>query len=716
MKQVLIKGGGVEVREVPSPRVGPRNVLVRVAHSCISAGTEMAGVQMSGLPLYRRALKQPENVKRVFEMMRDQGVKRTLDRVRGKLAAGSATGYSAAGIVIDAGCEVAGFGVGDRVACAGAGIANHAELIDVPVNLAVKIPQGLGTELASTVTLGAIAMQGVRRAAPTLGESIVVVGLGILGQLTVQFLLANGCRVIGVDIDPRRIELAKANGMQLGIDPAMEDYVARVWMLTDGFGADAVIVTAATPSSEVISQAMQACRKKGRLVLVGDVGLDLKRSDLYKKELDFFISTSYGPGRYDPVYEEGGQDYPLAYVRWTENRNMEAYLRLLADGKVTLANLYGKPYPIEKAVSAYEALQGEGAKPLLVLLEYPAREEAGSGRIVLRASPVGNGVIRVGLTGAGGFAQGMHLPNLAKLSKDYRLRAVMSRTGANALAVATQNAADYAISDYQELLADNSLDLVMIATRHDLHGGMVLAALQAGKHVFVEKPLAMTMDELDAIAAFYRDNQEAPLLMTGFNRRFSPAMTRAKEILAERATPLIINYRMNAGFLPPDHWVHGPEGGGRNIGEACHIYDLFNFFTEAEVVEIQAMAIVPSGRQWARNDNFVATVKYSDGSICTLTYTALGAKSYPKERMDIYADGKVISMDDYKTLSIAGGKHGGWRSAGPRKGQLEELTALAHSLRTGATWPISLADQLAATRVSFEVERQIRNKAELLPA
>lgn len=706
MKQVLIKGGSAVVDDVPSPAVGRRNILVRVTHSCISVGTEMAGVRMSGLPLYQRALKQPENVKRVLDMMRDQGIKRTLDRVQGKLSAGSPTGYSAAGVVIEVGAEVEGFSVGDRVACAGAGIANHAEIIDVPVNLAVLCPETLGNDMASTVTLGAIAMQGVRRAQPTLGETFVVVGLGILGQITAQLLTANGCRVIGVDLDPERVDMALGTGMTLGINPATDAYVERVLKHTRGLGADGVIVTAATPSNEVISEAMQACRKKGRVVLVGDVGLDLNRADFYKKELDFLISSSYGPGRYDPVYEEGGQDYPLPYVRWTENRNMQAYLDLLANGGVKLGHLCAEPFPIDQAGAAYDALKAEGRKPLLVLLAYPERDGQRETRVPLARQKTSANTIRVAIAGASSFAQGMHLPNMVKLRDRFSLRAVMSRTGSNAKAVATQYEANYCTTRFEDLLEDPDVDLVMVTTRHDLHAPMVIQALQAGKHVFVEKPLALRDDEVDAIESFYAARPDGPLLMVGYNRRFSPAVQSVARILHGRTTPVLINYRMNAGFIPPDHWVHGSEGGGRNLGEACHIYDLFNALVgDHAVVEVQATAVHPRGDPWRRNDNFVATLRYADGSVCTLTYTSMGDKSHPKERMEVFADGRVISLDDYKAVTAQGGRHRGWSSPTAQKGQFEELQALAESLLAGAPWPISLADQLSTSRVALQVER-----------
>lgn len=707
MKQALVKAGAVIIQKVPAPQVSPKNVLVRIHHSCVSAGTEIAGVNNSGLPLYRRALKQREHAKRVFEIMRDQGVKRTLDRVLGMLNAGLPTGYSAAGEVIGIGSELSAFSVGDLVACAGGGIANHAEFIDVPVNLCAKIPSGVSTEVASTVTLGAIALQGVRRANPTLGETIAVIGLGALGQLTAQLLRLNGCRVIGMDINAERVKIAVENGMDFSADPTADDFVEQVHRLTDGFGADAAIITAASSGSSIVSEAMQVCRKKGRVVLVGDVGLDLKRSDFYKKELDFLISCSYGPGRYDATYEEGGQDYPLPWVRWTENRNMEAYLGLLAKGQISIPTLGISKYSIDEAPQAYEALKRGEERSLIVLLEYPERETRPAHTISLRARTASEGTIRVGIAGAGNFAATMHLPNLARLKDRFELHAVLSRTGANARAIADQFGAAYATTDFDKLLSDAAIDLVIIATRHDLHGSMVLSALNAGKDVFVEKPLTLDPADLDQLRVFYETTTNAPLLMTGYNRRFSPAMKRTHEILQTRVAPMMLNYRMNAGYLPPDHWAHSSEGGGRNLGEACHIYDLFNFLTGSRVRAIQATSIAPRGKQYFKNENFVATISYEDGSVCTLTYTALGSKSHPKESMEIFCDGKVMSMIDYKSLTIVGSKQRGWTSLTQQKGHVEEMEALAQTLRNQAEWPISLDHQIEAARIAFEVERQI---------
>lgn len=709
MKQVLIKQGQAVVEEVPSPMVEPGTVLVRVDHSCISIGTEMSGIMVTGLPLWKRALKQPENVKKVLQSVASLGLAKTRSLVEGKLSAGNPTGYSAAGIVLEVGEGVQDIRPGDRVACAGAQCAHHAEIICVPRNLTARVPDSLDFAQASTVTLGAIALQGVRRAQPTLGETFVVLGLGILGQLTAQLLRANGCRVIGTDLDSKRIILAQDLGMNVGIHPEDGDDIEQVKRLTDGFGADGVIITAATPSDTVVSTAFKMCRKKGRVVLVGDVGLNLNRADFYQKELDFFISSSYGPGRYDNNYEEKGLDYPVAFVRWTENRNMSEYLRLVDEGKVKVSPLIGAIYPIDEASVAYGRLKSSTDKPLMVLLSYPCtdsseppvRRAENSSSVIARP-----GRIRLALVGAGGFAKGMHLPNLQKLSNVFHLQAVVSRTGHNALATAKQFGANYSSTDYQQVLNDPEIDAVLIATRHNLHGSMVLEALRAGKHVLVEKPLALTKEELDGIAAFYSEkgNSNPPLLLTGFNRRFSRFIRSIHELLQKRSNPMILNYRMNAGYIPLEHWVHTEEGGGRNRGEACHIYDLFTYLTGSRVKTVEARSISPKTGHYSNSDNFVATITFEDGSVATLTYTALGSKDYPKEQLEVFVDGRVLVLNDYKKLSAWGTKIKGLESNVPDKGQKEELEAFGHCIRNGGEWPIPLWQQVQATEISFKVE------------
>lgn len=717
MKQVLIRQGQAVVEEIPAPRAHPGAVLVRTAYSCISAGTEMSGLRASGAPLWKRVLEKPSRLKKVWTVAQSEGLRRTWAKVHDQVATGQPTGYSAAGTVVEVGAGVMDLGVGDAVACAGAQCAYHAEWICVPRNLVVSIPDGLEQDLASTVTLGAIALQGLRRAQPTLGECFVVIGLGILGQLATQLLRANGCRVIGVDLDRNRIELARSLGMECGVHPDDGEDVQQVARLTDGAGADGVLITAATPSDAVVAAAFRMCRKKGRVVLVGDVGLQLNRADFYEKELDFLISTSYGPGRYDRRYEEEGLDYPLGFVRWTENRNMTEYLRLLAQQKVRVRELIGRTWPVEQAGEAYQRLQAPD-RPLIALLHYPSQAAAAPlSKVILspaQAAPNGASRVRLALIGAGGFAKAMHLPNLKALKDRVELRAVASRTGHNAMSVAREYAAAYATTDYEQVLADKDIDAVLIATRHDTHASLVLAALEAGKHVLVEKPLALTRAELAAIQAFFekRAGQEAPLLLTGFNRRFSPFARRIRELIQQRTNPMILNYRMNAGYLPLDHWVHGPEGGGRNRGEACHIYDLFTFLTGARISGVSATAIQPATAHYSRTDNFVATLAFDDGSIATLTYTALGDSSYPKELMEIYVDGKVLVLEDYKSLATAGMRGSKLSFTRQEKGQTTELTEFLDLILNGGQSPMPLWQQVQATEIALTVDECIHRSAD----
>ena len=710
MKQVLLKQGEAIVENVPMPVVQPGCVLVQVLYSCISVGTELSGLKMSGEPLWRRALKQPHHVKKVLKMIASSGLRRTRSVVKGMLEGGQATGYSAAGVVMAVGENVDQFQVGDKVACAGAQWAHHAEVISVPTNLTVKIPEKLSFQEASTVTLGAIALQGVRRAQPTLGETFVVVGCGILGQLTVQLLRAHGAQVIAVDVDPQRVSLALSQGAEVGVDASQPsaDHLENIFRLTEGVGADGVIITASTPSHQLVSQAFQWCRKKGRVVLVGDVGLHLNRRDLYEKELDFFISCSYGPGRYDRHYEEEGLDYPVGYVRWTENRNMSAYLRFLAEKRISLKGWLENVFSVEEAPAAYKTLQEPEKKPLLVLLRYAASLHQEGTRVENAASRSASPQqVRIALIGAGMFSKVMHLPNLSGLSSCH-LQAVMSRSGHNAMATAKQFGAQYGTTDIQKIVNDPDIDAVIIATRHDLHAGLALAALQAGKHVFVEKPLAMNESELKMIEQFYQDHPQSPLLLTDFNRRFSPIVQRMLTVVKVRTNPMIINYRMNAGYLPLDHWVHAKEGGGRNIGEACHIYDLFVALTGACVTAIKALSIRPQKNYYTYRDNFVVSLRFEEGSVANLIYTALGDnKSFAKEQCEIFVDGKVLSMNDYQTLKISSSRLKGMDGKIQNKGHFEALEAFVRCIKEGSLWPIPLWQQGEAMRIAFEVEKQL---------
>lgn len=712
MKQVMVTGGSITLADVPAPMVQPGCVLIRMDHSCISIGTEMSGVKATGRSLLQRALDQPENVRKVFHMARADGIGQTIRLVKERLLVELPTGYSGAGIVVELGEGVSEYSIGDRVACAGSQCAFHAEVVCVPKNLVVPVPDDVEMAEACSVALGAIALQGVRRASPTLGETFVVLGLGVLGQLTMQILRANGCRVIGVDLNRERLDFARANGMDWCVHPDDVNDVQQVSRLTGGVGADGVIITAAGHSDEIVSVAFQMCRKKARVVLVGDVGLDLDRADFYVKEIDFFISTSYGPGRYDTRYEEEGVDYPLAYVRWTEHRNMTEYLHLISDRRVDLRPMLGVVYSIDNVGEAYQSVGSETDKPLMVLLSYPQEVSLPTRRTRLppRKELAQSGAIRVGVIGAGGFAKGMHLPNLNDMKKDFVLRAVASRTGHNAVATAKRFGAEYCSTDYRELLADPDVDAVIIATRHNLHASVALEALKAGKHVLLEKPLALEEPEIRLIEEFYSCGvPTAPILLTGFNRRFSPYAVAVSKLVANRTNPLIMNYRMNAGYIPIDHWVHGPEGGGRNRGEACHIYDLFTFFTGAEVVSINVSAIRPKTAYYSASDNFVATLSFKDGSLASLTYTALGTTEAPKESMEIFVDGSVISMVDFRKMSAVGRKFSPLVTRRAEKGQKEELVAFAAAIKGGEDWPIPLWQQLQATRIACSIEALLRD-------
>jgi predicted dehydrogenase/threonine dehydrogenase-like Zn-dependent dehydrogenase len=713
MKQVFNKRGEIKVEDVPAPIAGDNEILVQVYYSCISSGTELSVLKSGGKSLLKKVIDKPQNIKKVLEMIKEKGLMSSIGRVKSKIETETPLGYSAAGIVLETGKSVYDFKPGDRVACAGAGISNHAEFISVPVNLAVKVPESLALESASTVALGAIALQGVRRSAPEIGSYVAVIGLGILGQITVQLLNISGCRVIGIDIDKKRIEKAESFGLYKGIDAsACGNIVEDVRRATEGYGADAVIITAASSGEALINQSVEMSRRKGKVVVVGDVLLNISREEFYKRELDILISTSYGPGRYDENFELKGYKYPYEYIRWTENRNMLEYINLLAEGKIRVDNLIEAVFAVEDAPAAYETIKTPD-KPLIVILKYN-REAKYSNRVDLstgsktaKAGFISGSRINVGLIGAGSFTKDMHLPNLEKLKSIFNIYAVCSKDGAEAAGIANQYGAGFSTTDYWEILKNNDIGMVLVTTRHNLHARIAIDALNAGKAVFVEKPMALNEQELDELMEAI-EKSKMPFTV-GFNRRFSPYAEAAKELVKNRVSPLIINYTMNAGFIPKEHWVHTEEGGGRNIGEACHIYDLFNYFTDSTAQYVNAFSITPNSGQFLLNDNFCATIKYSDGSVCNLVYTALGAKSAQKEKMEIYFDSKMTSLSDYKELKLYDGAEKTIKKGPQDKGHLEELRRFGQALLDKSennTIPVSgLAE---TTGISFEVERQIK--------
>jgi len=692
------------VVDVPAPQLADNNILVKVAFSLISTGTETEGLAAGRKSLLRQVYENPLKIVRGLQMIRDEGLRQTVATVTSALESGYPTGYSCSGIVFACGRHTKGFAPGDRVACAGANQANHAEIVAVPHNLAVRVPENCDLESAASGTIGAIALQGVRRADVRLGETVAVIGLGLVGQITVQLLKAAGCRVIGTDIEPERVALAMSFGMMHDVDAALN--------VTEGNGVDAVIITASSQSTDILQQAMKMVRKKGRVIVVGSVPLQVDRSPFYEKEADLLISCSYGPGRYDPEYEERGHDYPYAYVRWTENRNMSEYLQLVAEGKVKFRDLVGKVWALSQATEAYSDLRLN--KQIAVLLSNPETDALDSidTRVVLETKPaLANGVVRTGLVGPGSFARAVHLPNLKKLEQRFSILAVASKTGANAVNVAQQYGAAYASSSADELFQDPKLDLILISSRHDLHAQLAIRAAAHGKAVLLEKPAAMTKSELGKLLKAFRTS--GTMLVIGFNRRFSPLVREAKAIIDRRSGPLMIAYRMNAGHIPPDSWVQGPEGGGRIIGEACHIFDLFNYVVGRSPEEVTALPLRPGAGHIPVTDNFVASLRYSDGSLCTLTYTSLGSPELPKEAMEVFFDGKSLVLDDYRQLKFYGcsGGSGGRRPPLQRqqKGHLEELQAIADYLGGKALLPMTLEEIEEATNISFIVDELVRN-------
>ena len=717
MKQIFLQKGKVILENTPLPQCDDRAALVWVTHSVISVGTEVGSIEHSKKDsLFQRAAKEPTKIFKVFDIIKQKGPIETLQSLiamQKKLDELPAVelGYSCSGVVASVGKDILDLKPGDRVACGGIGKAMHAEVVSVPRNLIVKVPENVSLKDAASATIGAIAMQGVRRADVRLGEYVAVIGMGLIGQITAQILNAAGCRVIGVDLIQDKLEISKQNGIYHTINASHYNPVKEALMYTNDKGVDATIITAASESNEIVQQAMEMTCKKGTVVVVGAVGLGLKRQPFYQKEIDFKISCSYGPGRYDELYEEKGVDYPYAYVRWTENRNMQEYLRLISESKINFSSLISKECSVEEAPRIYEELKSSDNKHLAVILTYDfdksliTKPEQRVIHYKVEKKDMGR-KIRIGVIGAGDFAKSVHLPNLKSLSNLYDIRAIASRTGANAKETAKQFGVDYATSDYQEMLKDPDIDMVLITTRHNLHAQMAIEAAQAGKAIFLEKPMALNLEELNGLEKVL--NETKVPFMVGFNRRFSPFAQKIKELIKNRLNPMIIGYQMNAGFIPKEHWVHSEEGGGRNIGEACHIYDLFNFFTESEVESIAAFAIDPKTEQYSRNDNFIATIKYNDGSVCNLAYTALGTKEVSKEQMEIYVDGRIFRLDDYKKLEAFGANIKPSKIKAIQKGQYEEMVEFARCITGGNSYLIPLWQLIQATEISFEVERHLR--------
>ena len=617
-------------------------------------------------------------------------------------------GYSAAGYVVAVGDGIEGLQPGDRVACGGAGKANHADYVLIPRNLVCRIPDGCDMRWAATTTIGTIAMQGVRRAQPVLGEKIAVIGLGLIGMLTLQLLRAAGCQVIGLDLDPQRVERAKTLGMECGTSNP-ELFAQLVRDMTQGQGADRVLITAATKSDQVINMAMEVARRRGVVVIVGDVGLNVQRTHFYRKEIDLLMSTSYGPGRYDASYEEKGIDYPFSYVRWTLNRNMQSYMELIAAGRLNIESLVDIIAPVEQAPALYNTLANNKEAPVGILLQYSYPQQANqsnSENIRLRGARIAQtGKINYVLVGAGAYGQSMLVPMMDKCQDQFFLRGVVSRDSVRGGNFVRERRLEVFASNLNAVIDDPDVHMLAIATRHCEHASQVLAGLRAGKHVFVEKPLAIKWQELRELVEFYEAMENPPVLMVGFNRRFSPAIQKLHSILINRVSPLVINYRLNGGYIPLDHWIQTDQGGGRNIGEACHMYDVFRYLAGAPVKSVTATSINAGGRPYLPTDNFSATIAYQEGSIGNLVYTALGPKKgMSKERIEVFCDEEAYIIDDFKQLTKVSTNELLWSSTEPDKGQSMQMRLLADTFSSGGQSPIPFEEIAETTVVSLYIE------------
>lgn len=687
--------GELVVKELPAPELRPKMILVRVAASLISAGTERTSVAGAQASLLGRARANPDQVKQVWEMVKKDGVRGTLEKVRGKLDSYKSLGYSAAGVVIASSCDE--FAPGDRVACGGQGIASHAEVIAVPRNLAVKIPEGVEFDEAAFTTLGSIAMQGVRQARLSLGESVAVVGLGLLGQLTVQLLKSSGCRVVGLDINDGALELAKTFGADLTVKSGSAA-LGAVESFTRGVGCDAVILTAGTSSNEPMEFAIKAARKRGRIVVVGAVGMDLPRSPFYEKELDVTISCSYGPGRYDPQYEEEGVDYPVGFVRWTERRNMESVLDLVAEKKLAVGKMITHRFPITEAPRAYDIVTGKvNESSLGIILTYPDRPESMTRTVsIAQGSAKAKETLGIGFVGAGNFAQGSLLPPLRSLPVSFR--SVMTSTPVNARSVAERFGFAEATSDVESMLRNKEIDGLFIASRHDSHAAYVLGGLRAGKQVFVEKPLAVTREELAEIDEAAQTNDR---VMVGFNRRFSAPVVAMREHFSSVVEPIAMVYRVNAGFVPPENWVQNDANGGRIIGEGCHFIDTMQYLCNSLPVSVHAVALGSTNARARNADNVAITLRFANGSIGTVLYLAGGDPSVPKEYFEAHGGGRSAIMDNFKTLTVAAGKKSSVRKFNGEKGHPEEMKATVEAMRKAGPMPISYESLRATTLATF---------------
>ena len=715
MKQILqsFKTGEMWLADVPAPLCKAKGAVVKTAASFVSAGTERMLAEFAKKGMIGKALQMPDQVKKVIRKMKTEGVFATLEKVQAKLDQPIPLGYSSAGVVVEAGRDCGVLKVGDRVACGGAGFANHAEYAYVPKNLIVKIPDGVSFEDASCATVGSIALQGVRQCEVKLGETVAVIGLGLMGILAVQMLKASGCRVIGFDPNAGRCKLAEDLGCDKAVSANLE---GEAMAFSEGNGVDAVLITAATHSDEPVTVAAEICRKKGRVVATGLVGMNLPRDQYYKKEVDFRLSCSYGPGRYDPVYEEQGVDYPFGYVRWTEQRNMSAFLQLVAEGKVTPSKLVTHTFSFADALDAYQILLGIKKEPYLgIVLEYENDKPKGKcegiqRRVNLHCSPspktFTSDVVGASFIGAGNFAKAVLLPTLKKTA-GVVMRGVSTATGMSAADTAKKYGFAFAATDQTEVLKDKDANLVFVTTRHDMHATQIASSLQAGKYVFTEKPLCISEEQFEKVKV---EGGGLSRVMVGFNRRFSPHAKLLKDYFAKRTLPLVMHYRVNAGSIPRDVWIQDPlTGGGRMIGEGCHFIDFMSYVCGAPVTKVQAMCIQTPNAAETPEDSISVNLQFADGSVGTLEYVALGDTTLPKEFCEIHGEGSTATMDNF-CKTVCSGKLGKRKLKGKQqKGFAEELVATVDAVKAGGSMPISFEEIENITKTCFAVLRAVKS-------
>jgi predicted dehydrogenase/threonine dehydrogenase-like Zn-dependent dehydrogenase len=707
MKQILqnIKTGKLNVTEVPEPSLAGPGVLVATQASIISAGTERMITEFAQKSLIGKAIAKPNEVKRVIDKIKRDGLRSTWHSVFSRLSQPMPLGYSASGVVIAKSPEVTNVNPGDKVACGGAG---HAEVIFVPKNLVVPVPDNVDFDSAAFATLGSIAMQGIRVAELVMGEKVVVIGLGLLGLITIQLAKAAGCRVIGADVNPAQLQLAEKLACDKACTPGqLPDVVAE---LTSNIGADAVIITAATKSNQPTELAATVSRKKGRISVVGAVKMDIPRGLFYEKELQLRISTSYGPGRYDSQYEEKGIDYPYAYVPWTEQRNMACVIDLISQGKLDVKSLITHTYPVEQAEDAYKLVRGEISEPYLgIVLNYPKVEDRQPTPVVTtaeaKAKPLCKDKVGIGVIGSGIFANITMLPAMKKID-DYERVGIADINGSAAKHSQDKFGFSYSAGDHHKILEDENIDVVFVTTRHNTHASLLLEALQAGKHVMVEKPLCLTEDELGEIIKIAEQKPEL-LVMVGFNRRFAPMSLELKARIKNKG-PLCMNYICNAGFAPKDSWTQDVQvGGGRIIGEGCHFIDWMIWLTGSAPKQVYAQAIARENSKALKDDNIMILITFEDGSIGTVSYLACGDKSYTKEHIEVYAGGSIGIINDFRNgfFTCNGKKE---KLTGLSKGHFEEWSEFASAIKNGGPSPIGFEEIVASTWTTLKAIESLK--------